>query len=68
MNDPSRKMAAIVISSALVGPFAIAFVLCLFGFGCSGVIGGSRAAEYQSLIGNVDSGSCFACKSYILNK
>jgi len=54
-------MAAIVISSAIVGPFAIAFVLCLFGFGCSGVIGGSRAAEYQSLIGNVDSGSCFAC-------
>ena len=68
MNDPSRKMAAIVISSALVGPFAIAIILAEFGFGCSGVIGGSRAAEYQSLIGNVDSGSCFACKSDILNK
>ena len=65
MNDPSRKMAAIVISSAIVGPVAIAFVICLFGFGCSGVTKGSYAAIGQSSIGNVAAGSCFACKFYI---
>ena len=57
-------MAAIVLASAIVGPVAIAFVLCLIGFGCAGVTGGSSAAAIHSSIGNVAAGSCFACKFF----
>ena len=64
LKSTSTKMAAIVLSSAIVGPIAIAFVICLIGFGCAGVTGGSSAAAIQSGIGNVAAGSCFACKFY----
>ena len=38
--------------SALVG-------IC--GFTCAGIRGNSYASERQSLLGNVERGSCFAC-------
>ena len=43
---------------------SILFLCCIkcIGFGSGGVRGGSSAARLQSRIGDVESGSCFACK------
>lgn len=52
-----------------------AFIICCtfgIGFGPNGVSGGSFASSWQSSIGDVSAGSCFACKflqiSEFLNK
>lgn len=36
-------------------------VMRITGFGRDGVLRGSVAAEYQAVVGDVNSGSCFAC-------
>ena len=41
---------------------------CILGFVCGGVRGDSFASGWQSSIGDVESGSCFACKYFGQNK
>ena len=37
---------------------------CILGFTCGGVRGNSYASDWHSSIGDVESGSCFACKYF----
>ena len=54
-----------LIIGAVVGacfPLIFALILCILGFGCTGITAGSCASATMSLIHPVASGSVFACK------
>ena len=44
------------------GLLALPYALTAFGFGAGGIIAGSWAALWQSMIGNVSANSIFSCK------
>lgn len=54
------KTAALIFGYVLLGYIVVALAMCLIGFTCGGIAGGSAAAAWQSSIGNVMAGSCFS--------
>ena len=53
-------MVAAMLTAGAAGLLAFPFALAAFGFGAGGIVAGSWAALWQSVIGNVAADSIFA--------